>query len=213
MCPLFLLFGERRLWTRKSTGTLRAQTLRSPSPSPPALKRNTKKLTRSLIKWCRTIGCQWVPPTTLCNPAPSSCWYLAAAAADDARTRFPAADGGLITHRALALTIPSPFYLLHLTSYQQHLSPPIKSPPANARQNSQVVKGNIKPEVQLLTYECFIHNKPKSRDKMSHKLVIYLASTTNKKEIEAVYLILIHVDWKWCKMIKYIPIFSWMNEM
>lgn len=74
LCAFFFFFfflcGERRLWTRKSTGTLRAQTPRSPSPSPPALKRNTKKLTRSLIKWCRTIGCQWVPPTTLCNPAP-----------------------------------------------------------------------------------------------------------------------------------------------
>lgn len=76
--PLLLLYGEQRLWTRKSTGTLRAQTPRSHSPSPPALRRNTKKLTRSLIKWCRTIGCQWVPPTILCNPAPPP--HVAAAA-------------------------------------------------------------------------------------------------------------------------------------
>lgn len=118
-----LLFGERRLWTRKSTGTLRAQTPRSPSPSPPALRRNTKKLTRSLIKWCRTIGCQWVPPpptpTSLCvTPPPSSCWYPAAGGVFS-----PALDGGLTTHRALAFTITPPL------PPSPHLSPTAPPPP------------------------------------------------------------------------------------
>lgn len=118
----FLSFGQRRLWTRKSTVTLRVQTPRSPSLSPPALKRNTKKLTRSLIKWCRTIGCQWVPPTILCNPAPPppSPPNAAAAAAAADRTSFPVADGGLITHRALAFTI-SP---TRLPSYPHLLATP-----------------------------------------------------------------------------------------
>lgn len=132
LCPLFfLVFGERRLWTRKSIGTLRAQTPRSPSPSPLALKRNTKKLTRSLIKWCRTIGCQWVPPTSLCNPAPPPpshlipvlcCWRWA--------------DGFWMLMAIWLLTehLPSPLphpFLPHFTFYQHHLSPSMKSLPSN----------------------------------------------------------------------------------
>ena len=121
LLPLpLLLFGERRLWTRKSTGTLRAQTPRSPSRSPPALRRNTKKLTRSLIKWCRTIGCQWVPPPApfpLCNPAPPP--HFAAGA-----PVFQLFSAALYTHRALAFTstTPSPLYLTHLL-YFPHSKP------------------------------------------------------------------------------------------
>lgn len=118
------LWGTSRLWTRRSSGTLRAQNLTSAPPSPPALRRNTKKLTRSLIKWCRTIGCQWVPPPTA--PPPTSppagqgvFWLL---------TELHLPSAGFHSHfipppqPPPAPTPPpkSTGFTLHLTSMQQH---------------------------------------------------------------------------------------------
>lgn len=82
------------------------------------------------------------------QPCPPSPPNAAAAAAAD-QPRFPVADGGLITHRALAFTISPPAYLPTLTFWQHHIFPPLKALPTDHTSSISVCLTNPRQSRQI----------------------------------------------------------------